>query len=47
MTSYSSIDCIAIGQICRQTIVTLNHKIYERILAGPALYAVAGLKILF
>jgi hypothetical protein len=38
------IDCMAIGQICYQTIATLEHKVYERVLAGPALYAVAGIK---
>jgi len=44
MTYRSSVDCISIGQIYRQTIATLNFKVYERILAGPALYAAAGIK---
>jgi hypothetical protein len=44
MTNRSSIDCISIGQTFRQTISTLNHKVYERILAGPAFYAAAAIK---
>ncbi len=38
------IDCVAIGQICHQTIATLEHKVHEKVLAGPVLYAVAGMK---
>ncbi len=38
------IDCIAIGRVSRQTIVPLTHRVHERILAGPALYASAGIK---
>jgi len=36
------LDCIAVGRICRQTIVPLNKRVQENIIAGPALYAVAG-----
>jgi hypothetical protein len=40
------LDCIAVGRICRQTIVPLNKRVYENIIAGPALYAVAGIRSL-
>lgn len=43
MVKHYLVDCMAIGQICYQTIATLEHKVFERVLAGPALYAVAGI----
>lgn len=44
MKRVTTIDCIAIGQTMRQTIVSLDRRIRERMLAGPALYAAAGIR---
>lgn len=44
MVRKTILDCIAVGRICRQTIVTLNKRIHENIIAGPALYAAGGIR---
>jgi hypothetical protein len=46
MVRKTILDCIAVGRICRQTIVPLNKRVQENIIAGPALYAVAGIRSL-
>ncbi len=40
------LDCVVVGRICRQTIFPLNKRVQENIIAGPALYAVAGVRSL-
>lgn len=42
MKNATIIDCITVGRIFRQTIVSLDRRIHERMLAGPVLYAAAG-----
>lgn len=44
MTSRAIIDCFAIGQVFRQTIVTTERKVHERIPGGPGLYACAAMR---
>jgi hypothetical protein len=43
MARKTILDCIAVGRICRQTIFSLNKRVQENIIAGPALYAAAGI----
>lgn len=46
MVQKTIIDCIAIGRVCRQTIIPLNKRIYENLVAGPVLYAASGMRSL-
>ncbi len=46
MVHRTIIDCIAIGRVCRQTIIPLNKRIYENMLAGPVLYVASGMRSL-
>ena len=46
MVQKTIIDCIAIGRVCRQTIVPINKYLQENLIAGPVLYAASGMRSL-
>ena len=46
MVQKTIIDCVAIGRVCRETIVSVNKHLHENLLAGPVLYAASGMRSL-
>lgn len=46
MVQKTIIDCIAIGRVCRQTIVPINKYLHENLIAGQVLYAASGMRSL-